>query len=99
MSIYNYYESIEHIYYALTLTQFIIMNHNIELIDKHGQTGYLVNNGLYYAFQPSEINDSHASIYERATPVMYKNESLVLELELPKTKTFSIQRKKKESAD
>ena len=94
MSIYNYYESIEHIYYALT--QFI-MNHNIELIDKHGQTGYLVNNGLYYAFQPSEINDSHASIYERTTPVMYKNESLVLEL--PKTKTFSIQKKKKESAD
>lgn len=90
----NFYKKypIEHIYYALT--QFI-MNHNIELIDKYGRTGYLVNNGLYYAFQPSEINDTHASIYERNTPVLYKNESLVLEL----PKTFSIQKKKKEKSD
>ena len=45
---------IEHIYY--TLTQFI-KNHNIVLVDKYGRNGYLVNKGLCYAFQPSEIGD------------------------------------------
>jgi len=83
----NFYKRypIEHIYF--TLTQFI-NNHNIELVDKYGRKGYLVNKGLYYAFQPSEISDIYASIYERNTPVLYKNENLVLEI----PKEFSIQK-------
>ena len=50
------------------------------MVDKYGRKGYLVNKGLYYAFQPSEVGDEYASIYERNTPVLYKNESLVLEI-------------------
>jgi hypothetical protein len=67
----------EQIYYALT--QFID-NKTEELIDKYGRVGYLLNRGDYYLFQPNEITDENASIYERVVPVDYKREKLLLEL-------------------
>ena len=67
----------EQIYYALT--QFI-ENKTEELIDKYGRVGYLLNRGDYYLFQPNEITDENASIYERVVPVDYKREKLLLEL-------------------
>jgi len=67
----------EQIYYALT--QFID-NKSEELIDKYGRVGHLVNRGDYYLFQPNEITDENASVYERVAPVDYKREKLLLEL-------------------
>jgi hypothetical protein len=67
----------EQIYYALT--QFI-ENKTEELIDKYGRVGHLVNRGDYYLFQPNEITDENAAVYERVAPVDYKREKLLLEL-------------------
>ena len=54
------------------LTQ--IINDNTEyLTDKYGRTGYLVNIGEYYLFQPSELNYKNISIYERSVPINYKH--------------------------
>jgi hypothetical protein len=68
---------IEHIYYALTR---FINNKTYELTDKYGRSGYLVSRGNYYVFQPNEIMDESASIFERSIPVDYKHTSLKMEL-------------------
>jgi hypothetical protein len=68
---------IEHIYYALTR---FINNKTDELTDKYGRSGHLVSRGSYYAFQPNEIMDESASIFERTMPVDYKHVSLKMEL-------------------
>lgn len=68
---------IEHIYYALTR---FIQNKSEGLVDKYGRSGYLVNRGIYYAFQPAEIMDEAISTFERSTPVDYKPVSLRLEV-------------------
>jgi superfamily II DNA or RNA helicase len=67
----------EQIYY--TLTQ-LIDNKNEYLFDQYGRRGYLINKDDYYIFQPIEITNEKASIYERSVPVDYKRESLSLEL-------------------
>jgi hypothetical protein len=43
------------------------------IIDKYGRTGYLVNIGEYYLFQPSELNYKNISIYERSVPIDFKH--------------------------
>lgn len=61
---------ISQIYAALTQ----VINDNTEYImDKYGRTGYLVNIGDYYLFQPSELNYKNISIYERSVPIDYKH--------------------------
>ena len=61
------------IYAALTQ----IINDNTEyIIDKYGRTGYLVNIGKYYLFQPSELNYKNISIYERSVPINYKHDMI-----------------------
>jgi len=62
-----------------TLTHFI-NNKNEYLTDYLGRAGYLINRENFYAFQPIEINDENASIYERTIPVDYKRTALLLEL-------------------
>lgn len=62
-----------------TLTHFI-NNKNEYLTDYLGRAGYLINRENFYAFQPIEINDENASIYERTMPVDYKRTALLLEL-------------------
>jgi hypothetical protein len=58
------------IYAALTQ----IINDNTEYItDKYERTGYLINIGDYYLFQPSELNYKNISIYERSSPIDYKH--------------------------
>jgi hypothetical protein len=58
------------IYAALTQ----IINDNTEYItDKYGRTGYLINIGEYYLFQPSELNYKNISIYDRSVPINYKH--------------------------
>ena len=68
---------IEHIYYALTR---FINDKTEELTDKYGRSGHLVSRGSYYAFQPNEVMDESASIFERTMPVDYKHVSLKMEL-------------------
>jgi len=71
----------EHIDY--TISKFVD-NKNQIIFDKYGRTGYLVNSGDYYAFQPIEITDEHSSIYDRTVPVTYNHDAL--QMELPKEK-------------
>jgi superfamily II DNA or RNA helicase len=44
--------------------------------DKYGRSGYLVNIGDYYLFQPSELKNKHISIYNRSVPVDYKHQMI-----------------------
>jgi len=65
------------IYAALTQ----IINDNTEYIsDKYGRTGYLVNIGDYYLFQPSELNYKNISIFDRSTPLDYKHNMINFEI-------------------
>jgi hypothetical protein len=68
---------IDHIYAALTQ----IINDNTEYItDKYGRTGYLINIGDYYLFQPSELNYKNISIYERSVPLDFKHDTINFEI-------------------
>ena len=65
------------IYAALTQ----IINDNTEyIIDKYGRTGYLINIGDYYLFQPSELNSKFISIYERSVPIDYKRNNIYFKI-------------------
>ena len=65
------------IYAALTQ----IIDDNTEyIIDKYGRTGYLVNIGEYYLFQPSELNYKNVSIYDRSVPIDYKHNMIKFEI-------------------
>jgi hypothetical protein len=62
-----------------SLTQ--IIDDNTEyLIDKYGRTGYLVNIGDYYLFQPSELNYKNISIYDRSVPIDYKHDMIQFQI-------------------
>jgi len=68
---------ISQIYAALTQ----IINDNTEYItDKYGRTGYLINIGEYYLFQPSELNYNNISIYDRSVPIDYKHNVIKFEI-------------------
>jgi hypothetical protein len=65
------------IYAALTQ----IINDQTEYIsDKYDRTGYLVNIGDYYLFQPSELNFKNISIFDRSTPIDYKHDMIKFEI-------------------
>jgi hypothetical protein len=58
-----------------------MINDNTEYItDKYGRTGYLVNIGDYYLFQPSELNYEGVSIYDRSVPLNFKHEKILFEI-------------------
>ena len=87
---------IEQIFSALT---YLIENKNEYLIDKYGRLGNLVNKDMYYIFQPIEITDENASIYERSIPVDFKRKSIFLEYsreELPMEQENIVVKNKKE---
>ena len=65
------------IYSALTQ---IIEDTNEVVVDKYGRTGHLVNIGEYYLFQPSELNNKHISIFERAVPIDYKHSMIHIDV-------------------
>lgn len=68
---------IEQIYSALTE---LIDNPNEHITDRYGRIGNLINSGEYYLFQPIEITDKSASIFERSTPVDVKHKSVHIKL-------------------
>jgi hypothetical protein len=68
---------IAQIYAALTQ----IINDNTEYItDRYGRTGYLINIGDYYLFQPSELNYKNISIYDRSVPINYKHNMIKFDI-------------------
>ena len=68
---------ISQIYAALTQ---IISDNTEYLYDKYGRTGYLVNIGEYYLFQPSELNNKNISVFDRSVPINYKNDSVLFKI-------------------
>lgn len=68
---------IEQIFF--TLSQFINNKTNY-LIDKYGRFGYLVNKDVYYVFQPIELTDENASVFERTVPVDYRRDKISMEV-------------------
>jgi hypothetical protein len=60
-----------------------IHNKNEIIYDEIGRAGYLVNRDDYYAFQPNEITDESASLFERGLPIDYKRTKLEIELQQP----------------
>jgi hypothetical protein len=75
---------IEQIYSALST---LINNKNEYIMDAYGRTGRLIDKydknteTAYYVFQPTEITDENASIYERTTPIEYKRNNITLEID------------------
>ena len=65
------------IYAALTQ---LVEDSNEFISDKYERTGYLVNVGEYYFFQPSELNDWSIPIFERSIPIDYKHDKIVIKL-------------------
>ena len=61
-----------------------INNKNEYIYDEYGRSGYLINKDDIYAFQPIEITDENASVFDRSLPIDYKRSNLQLELEKPK---------------
>jgi hypothetical protein len=49
-----------------------MINDKVMLIDKYGRKGYLVHIHNLYLFQPIEIKNKHATMYERMNPITYK---------------------------
>lgn len=50
------------------------------IIDKYGRTGRLINIAEYYLFQPIELLDKSASIFDRSVPIDYKHDVINIEI-------------------
>jgi superfamily II DNA or RNA helicase len=66
---------IEQIYYALT---HLIKDKTEYLVDYYGRLGNLINKEKYYLFQPLEITDQTASVFERMNPLEHKQKSIMI---------------------
>jgi len=71
------------IYAALTQ---LIEDENEFIVDKYGRNGRLVNIGEYYLFQPIELRDKNASMFDRSVPLDYKHDTINFELKQPVVK-------------
>ena len=67
----------DQIYSSLTR---MIESSNEYVVDEYGRLGHVVNNGNVYLFQPVEITDKSASLYERIAPVEFKHKNVSIEL-------------------
>ena len=62
------------IYSALTQ----MINDNTEfIVDKYNRTGYLINIGDYYLFQPSELNYKNISLYDEVDYMFFTNANMI----------------------
>jgi hypothetical protein len=75
---------IDQILYVMTS----LLQNGDHLVDKYGRAGRLVNRGIYYLFQPLEVTNENASMFERTVPVDYKRRHI--EMELPKDKVTEL---------
>jgi superfamily II DNA or RNA helicase len=46
-----------------------IIRQSIDLLDKYGRPGFLVNHGDYYLYQPKEVTEQNITLEERENPV------------------------------
>jgi hypothetical protein len=67
---------IETIYYSIS----VFLRDKEWLVDKKGHKGYMIQRGDMYVFQPMEIRDERASIFERSVPLDYKRASITIEM-------------------
>jgi hypothetical protein len=58
----------------------LIDDENEFITDKYGRNGHLVNIGEYYLFQPIELRDKNASIFDRSVPIDYKHDMIKFEV-------------------
>lgn len=65
------------IYSALTQ---LIEDGSQVIVDKYGRSGYLVNIDEYYLFQPSELNSTNSSVFDRSVPIDYKHNMINFDL-------------------
>lgn len=65
------------VYAALTK---LIEDETEFITDKYGRNGRLVNIGEYYLFQPVELRDKNASIFDRSVPIDYKHSMINFEI-------------------
>jgi len=68
--------SLIQIYSALTQ----MIEGNEVITDRYGRSGYLVNIGEYYLFQPFELTDKYISIFDRSVPIDYKHQMIRFDL-------------------
>jgi hypothetical protein len=80
------------IYAALTQ---LVNDENEVIMDKYGRNGRLVNIGEYYLFQPLELRNKNASIFERSVPIDYKFNMVEFQLK-PKEGQQNIREKYKD---
>ena len=71
------------VYYALTQ---LIEDNNEFIEDRFGRTGRLINIADYYLFQPSELINKNASIFERSVPIDVKHKMIKFDLKQNFTK-------------
>ena len=67
--------SLEQIDYALTT---LINDKSLILEDRYGRAGNLINIGEYYIFQPLELENKQASLFDRTRPVQYKRNKIII---------------------
>ena len=72
---------IEHIDYTLS---YLVNSKNEHILDKFGRYGHLINKDIYYVFQPFEITDEYASLYDREKIIPNKHETIEMELPIEK---------------
>ena len=81
------------IYSALTQ---LTTDKSEKISDKYNRSGYLINIGTYYLFQPDEL-DENISIYERRVPIPFKNKNIKVNISdaanLLETKNLLIDKK------
>jgi hypothetical protein len=65
------------VYAALTK---LIEDETEFITDKYGRNGRLINIGEYYLFQPVELRDKNASIFDRSVPIDYKHSMINFEI-------------------
>lgn len=58
----------------------MINDHTEYILDRYGRTGYLINIGDYYLFQPSELNYNNISVYDRSVPLDVKHEMVKFQI-------------------
>ena len=77
MSKINYPKAYPHVEIYSALTHLITDVTEI-IFDKYNRQGKLVNIGEYYLFQPLELTNKNASIFDRSVPIDYKPSSIKL---------------------
>ena len=58
-----------------------MINDKVLLIDKYGRKGTLIHIKNIYAFQPIELKNKHAMMYERMNPITYKPKMVKIDIE------------------